>query len=73
MPQPAPPTISKWNVNSKKAEEKPVAEVGKSGFLDDTILDTNGSAMKDKTAFDSKSVISDYTVANTPNPVTTKA
>jgi hypothetical protein len=42
--------------------------------LDDTILEnTNGSPAKDQTAFGQKSVISDYTVANTPNhPATNK-
>jgi hypothetical protein len=42
--------------------------------MEDTILeDTNGSVVKDQTAFGQKSVISDYTVANTPNhPATSK-
>ena len=36
--------------------------------MEDTILeDNNGSPTKGKTPFDQKSVISDYTVANTKN------
>ena len=73
MPQPAAPTRSKWNVNAKKAEEPPKNEVGNSDLFRDTVVAPNGSPTKDNTAFGQKSVISDYTVANTPKTTTNKA